>query len=375
MKRLAYIGHYTDESRIGIRTVSIDAETGAIEVLGTVPIDNAIWMVQNRGGDVLYATCEGGLAAYRADGSGALAEFSHLSLPDLTAPCHAALSPDGTRLAWAEYRNGVLGLVALAADGSFVVDSLKTVRHEGRGFSSPRQDSAHAHCVQFAPDGKYLFAVDLGLDEVKAYDPDSLAEIAGKTLQVAPGHGPRHLVFHPSGTWAAIDFELANRVALYRYKDGEAACAARPPYQRVVEECAARPPYQRVVEECAARPPFEECANLSTLPDDFKGHSQCAAVKFSEDGGELYVSNRGHDSLAVFTVDTAVGTLARRGILPLGGSFPRDFAFAPGGNLLVACLKKSGIVRTYAYDRAACRLVPRADLAGLYRPLFVLFMG
>ena len=343
MKRLAYIGHYTDESRIGIRTVSIDAETGAIEVLGAVPIDNAIWMVQNRGGDVLYATCEGGLAAYRTDGSGALAEFSHLSLPGLTAPCHAALSPDGTRLAWAEYRNGVLGLVALAADGSFVVDSLKTVRHEGHGFSSPRQDSAHAHCVQFAPDGKYLFAVDLGLDEVKAYDPDSLAEIAGKTLHVASGHGPRHLVFHPSGAWAAIDFELANRVALYRYRDGEAACM------------------------------FEECANLSTLPEDYSGHSQCAAVKFSEDGGELYVSNRGHDSLAVFAVDTASGALVRRSVLPLGGSFPRDFAFAPGGNLLVACLKKSGIVRTYAYDRAACRLAPRADLAGLYRPLFVLY--
>ncbi len=347
MKRLAYIGHYTDESRIGIRTVSIDTETGAIEVLGAVPIDNAIWLVQNRGGDVLYATCEDGLVAYRADG-GALAEFSHLSLPGLTAPCHAALSPDGTRLAWAEYRNGVIGLVALAADGSFVVDSLRMVRHEGCGVSSPRQDSAHAHCVQFAPDGKYLFAVDLGLDEVKAYDSDSLAEIVGKTLHVVPGHGPRHLVFHPSGAWAAIDFELANRVALYRYGDGETACAARPP--------------------------FEECANLSTLPEDYSGHSQCAAVKFSEDGGELYVSNRGHDSLAVFAVDTAADTLARRGVLTLGGSFPRDFAFAPGGNLLVACLKKSGIVRTYAYDRAACRLAPRTDLAGLYRPLFALFM-
>ena len=339
MKRLAYIGHYTDESRIGIRTVSIDTETGAIEVLGAVPIDNAIWMVQNRGGDVLYATCEDGLVAYRADAAGALAEFSHLSLPGLTAPCHAALSPDGTRLAWAEYRNGVVGLLALAADGTFIADSLRMVRHEGRGFSSPRQDAPHAHCVQFAPDGKCLFAVDLGLDTVKVYDPVTLVERPELALGVAPGHGPRHLVFHPSGAWAAIDFELANRVALYRYTDGV----------------------------------FEETANLSTLPDDFKDHSQCAAVKFSEDGDELYVSNRGHDSLAVFAVDATTGTLARRGILPLGGSFPRDFAFAPGGNLLVACLKKSDRLRIYAYDRAACRLAPLADLTGLYRPLFVLF--
>lgn len=339
MKRLAYIGHYTDASRIGIRVVRIDDASGAVEEVRTVLVDNAIWMTQSRDGSVLYATCDDGLVAYRATAAGALEEISRVRLGGLTAPCHATLSPDGTRLAWAEYRNGVVGLLALAADGTFIADSLRMVRHEGRGFSSPRQDAPHAHCVQFTPDEKYLFAVDLGLDAVKVYDPVTLVERPELALAVTPGHGPRHLVFHPSGTWAALDFELANRVALYRYKDGV----------------------------------FEETANLSTLPDDFKDHSQCAAVKFSEDGGELYVSNRGHDSLAVFAADATTGALARRGILPLGGSFPRDFAFAPSGNLLVACLKKSDRLRTYAYDRAACSLAPRTDLADLYRPLFVLF--
>lgn len=339
MKRLAYIGHYTDESRIGIRTVRIDCASGETAVVGTVQIDNAIWMAQNSDGSVLYSTCDEGLVAYRTVADGSLAGFSRVRLEGLTAPCHATLSPDGRQLAWAEYRNGVVGIVALESDGSFIADSLKMVRHEGRGHSSPRQDSPHAHCVQFSPEGKSLFAVDLGLDEVKVYDASTFAEIAGKTLHVTPGSGPRHLTFHPSKKWAAVDFELGNRVALYRYHDGT----------------------------------FDECANLSTLPEDYPGPSQCAAVKFSEDGQELYVSNRGHDSLAVFAVDAEAGTLARRAILPLGGSFPRDFAFAPGGNMLVACLKKSGIVRTYAYDRAACRLAPLADLTGLYRPLFMMF--
>lgn len=339
MKRLAYIGHYTDESRIGIRTVCIDCASGEMAVVSKAQIDNAIWMVQNSDGSVLYSTCDEGLVAQRASADGALTEFSRLRLEGLTAPCHAALSSDGMHLAWAEYRNGVVGFVSLAADGSFIGDSLRMVRHEGRGHSSPRQDSPHAHCVQFSTDGKYLFAVDLGLDEVKVYDASSFVEIAGKTLHVTPGSGPRHLTFHPSKKWAAVDFELGNRVALYRHQDGS----------------------------------FDECANLSTLPEDYSGPSQCAAVKFSEDGQELYVSNRGHDSLAVFAVDAEAGTLARRAILPLGGSFPRDFVFAPGCNMLVACLKKSGIVRTYAYDRAACRLAPLADLTGLYRPLFVMF--
>ena len=339
LKRLAYIGHYTDESRIGIRTVCIDCASGDMAVVGTVQIDNAIWMAQNSDGSVLYSTFDDGLVAYKASADGGLVEFSRLRLEGLTAPCHAALSSDGMHLAWAEYRNGVAGCVSLAVDGSFIRDSLKMVRHEGRGQSSPRQDSPHAHCVQFSPEGKYLFAVDLGLDEVKVYDVSTFAEISGRTLHVASGSGPRHLAFHPSGKWAAVDFELENRVALYRYHDGT----------------------------------FDECVNISTLPEDYSGPSQCAAVKFSEDGQELYVSNRGHDSLVVFAVDAEAGTFARRAILPLGGSFPRDFAFAPGGNMLVACLKKSGIVRTYAYDRATCRLEPLADLAGLHCPLFVMF--
>lgn len=339
MGHIAYIGHYTDESRIGIRVVEIGTKSGAAKTLQTVGIGNAIWMAPGAGWKTMYVTCDEGVVACRIKPDGTLEEFSRLALEGLTAPCHASVSPDGTRLAWAEYRNAAIGLVALASDGSFVADSLKTVRHEGRGFSSPRQDSAHAHCVAFSPDGKYLFAVDLGLDEVRAYDSVSLAELPEKKLRVAPGSGPRHLVFHPSGKAAALGFELGNRVALYRYADGE----------------------------------FVETANLPTIPEGFSGFSKNAAVKFSGDGSELYVSNRGNDSLAVFAADAAAGTLALRGILPLGGAFPRDFAFSPGGGMLTACLKKSGTVRMFAYDRGACRISPLAEMAGIGSPLFVLY--
>jgi 6-phosphogluconolactonase len=319
--------------------VNFEENTAKAETLQTVSICNAIWMVPGADRKTLYVTCDEGIVAYRIRPDGTLVEISRLLLEGLTAPCHASVSPDGTRLAWAEYRNAVVGLVELAPDGSFVADSLKTVHHEGRGFSSPRQDSAHAHCVAFSPDGKYLFAVDLGIDEVKAYDPVSLKDIPEKNLRVAPGSGPRHLVFHPSGKAAALGFELGNRIALYRYEDGV----------------------------------FVEMSSLSTLPEGFSDHSQTAAVKFSDDGKELYVSNRGHDSLAVFSADAAAGTLSLRGILPLDGSFPRDFAFSPGGTMLTACLKKSGIVRTFAYDREACLISPIAEMSALHSPLFVLY--
>ena len=86
MKRLAYIGHYTDASRIGIRVVRIDDASGAVEEVRTVLVDNAIWMTQSRDGSVLYATCDDGLVAYRATAAGALEGISRVRLGGLTAP-------------------------------------------------------------------------------------------------------------------------------------------------------------------------------------------------------------------------------------------------------------------------------------------------
>ena len=352
MKRLAYIGHYTDETKVGIRILEMDTDTGAFKVLGETKLGNAIWMAMTRDGARLYAACDGpefgsagndgGITAFRVAADGSLEPFSILAT-GFTVPCHVCLSFDDQTLAWAEYRNGAIGTVELGADGKFLPETVRTVHHSEKGFSRLRPDTPHAHCVQITPDGKYLCAVDLALDEVKVYDFAArawvLKEIPEMTLHTKPALGPRHLVFHPSGKWACIDFEMGGCVASYRYRDGI----------------------------------FEKISSLPTLPPDFDGHVECAAVKFSEDGRELYCSNYGHDSLTVFSFDLATGVLSPRKILPLGGSFPQDFEFFPGGKYLLACLKKSGIVRTYAYDREACTFEAVRELFGLYMPLFALF--
>ncbi len=337
MKRIVYIGSNTDAKREGVRILAVDEATGAIEMRRVLTVENAIYMAISADGARLYLSKTGptGLAAYRVKGDG-LEPFDFVPTSE-TVPCHVSLSPDGRTLAFAEYSHGTAGLVNLNADGSFDKASLKQVTLvDPVGPNQPRQDRPHAHCALFTPDSKYLCVVDLGTDRVNVYDRE-MRPLADRSFVTKPaGAGPRHIVFHPNGKFAFVIFELLNLVTSYRFADGR----------------------------------FEAVQQLPLLPEGYADFSKAAAIKFSPDGRQLFCSNRGHDSLAVFDVDAGTGYLTPRGIVKLGGAYPRDFGFLPDGKTLVACLKMSGIVRTYRYDAAACSLVPLAETDGLHRPLY-----
>jgi 6-phosphogluconolactonase len=46
---------------------------------------------------------------------------------------------------------------------------------------------------------------------------------------------------------------------------------------------------------------------VSTLPTDFSEKNSCADLELTRSGNFLYVSNRGHDSIACFAVDAESG--------------------------------------------------------------------
>ncbi len=338
MKRICYIGSGTDEREEGIHVLAVDEGTGAIDVRRVLKRPNALYMALSRDGARLYAAQGGptGLAAYRVKGDG-LEQFDFVPTAE-TVPCHVGLAPDGGALAFAEYAHGTAGLVELDAAGAFVRGSMKTVRlSDPVGPNQPRQDRPHAHCSLFTPEGRNLCVVDLGTDRVKIYDR-RMEEVAAKSFVTAPpGAGPRHVAFHPNGKFAFVVFELLNLVTSYRYADGS----------------------------------FAPLQQLPLLPHDFKEFSKAAAIRISADGRELFCSNRGHDSIAAFAVDPGTGYLTPKGIMSLGGAFPRDFTFLPGGRILLACLKMSSIVRTYRYDPAKVALTPLAEKGGFHRPLHV----
>ena len=341
-KYTAYVGSYTGESHNdGIHVFECDAGTGDFKTIAVYDAyENPTYMALNRDGTRLYSVLgrrafgpggrNGGLAAFSLGGAaGEKLTFMNEIPTGWTVPCHVSLDPSEKALVYAEYSCGTAGYADLKADGSIdpacagkagEVNARCQVRHEGDGPNKPRQDRAHAHCSVVTPDGRFQMVVDLTLDKVMAYDFANRAEgmklvpaACIDTRKFAPGAGPRHIVFHPNGKFAYVVFELGNLVASFRYT-GEG---------------------------------FEHVATLPLLTSkEAMEACKAAAIKVSEDGTQLFCSNRdisrsGYDSISVFNIDPATGAMEFLNNARLGGSFPRDFQFFPGGRFCLAGLKES----------------------------------
>ena len=367
MKYTTYVGSYTGAGHPeGIHILESDAETGDFRLMNVIDtVADPIYMALNRDCTRLYTVLarpgfgpkgrNGGLAAFSLNARGDRLELLNEIPTGWTVPCYVALDPSEKALVYAEYSCGTAGYADLRADGSIdpacagapkVVNARCQVQHAGEGPNKPRQDKAHAHCAVVTPDGKYELVVDLTLDKVVAYDfanrADGLKavpEACIDTGKVVPGAGPRHIVFHPNGKLAFIVFELHSLVASYRYTGAG----------------------------------FEFVEVKSLLAPGLTDFSKASAIKLSADGSQVFCSNRGHDSITVFDVDADTGKLEFLNNSKVGGQFPRDFEFFPGGKFCLVGLKESWRIASFAYDRAKGAFEPVASMEGVYRPLFFKF--
>lgn len=334
-KSIGYVGASSGGKPGALHIVEVDNETGEVAVKGTLPASDTTYIAVNKAKTRLYTSCSsaefggtganGGVAVYELDAAGLPGKRLDAVATTRGAPCHLSISPDETRLVFAEYGKGTAGWISLKPDGTFAKESLGVVEStDAVGPNVKRQERPHCHCAKTTPDGKYVCVVDLGTDRVKIYSKDGT--FVRDLITTPAGGGPRHITFHPNGKFAFLLFELENLVASYRYEDGV----------------------------------FTPVMQMSLMPDDYTDFSKAAAIKLSADATELYCTNRGHESIAVFAVDGSNGFLRRRGVMKIEASFPWDFEFMPGGKILAVGLMKDKSLRTYRYDKAACTLTPIA---------------
>ena len=370
MKYITYVGSYTDANhREGIHIFESDSETGDFRLRGVIDtLESPTYMALSRDCTRLYTVLgrgsfgpqgrNGGLAAFAVKDD--KLDFLNEISTGWTIPCYVALDPSERALVYAEYSCGTAGYVNLASDKSldtaFVgaperVDPVFQVQHVGDGPNKPRQDRAHPHCSIVTPDGKFQLVVDLTLDQIRAYDFKNRARgmkelpyASIDTRSFAPGAGPRHIVFHPNGKFAFVIFELGNLVASFRYTG-------------------------RGFRHVDTRPLLEGEAMKAC---------KAAAIKISEDGTQLFCSNRdisrsGYDSITVFNIDLSSGKLEFLNNAKVGGAFPRDFEFMPGGKFCLVGLKEDWRVASFAYDKGNGSFTQVAQMEAIYRPLFFKF--
>ena len=257
------------------------------------------------------------------------------------SPCYISLDRAGKAAMVANYMGGNVALLPVAADGKLAPPSA-TNQHQGTG-PHKNQNGPHAHCLLPDPANKYAFAVDLGTDKVYGYQlaagQGQLKAMAEPAFVTKPGAGPRHLTFHPNGRVAYLINELNSTVTALAYD----AAAGR----------------------------FKELQTVSALPTGFEGANSCADIHVSPDGLFLYASNRGHNSIAVYAIDTSNGTLAPLQHMSTQGNTPRNFALTPSGKLLLVANQNSNNVVVFRVDQQTGLLTAAQQTTEVPSPMFL----
>lgn len=333
-------------SAAGIETFALDPDSGGIAELSRGPdLRNPSFLCASADGNVLYAVEE--VEDYDAQGSGSIRALERNATDGRLEPRHAASSSGAGPAYLSLDRSGTLLLVANYAGGTVAVrrvagprlgDVTSVHTHRGSGPDAARQEGPHPHCFVASPCNRFAYAPDLGLDRVVAYELDAVAGTTSPRpdLDVAtpPGSGPRHLAFDDDGG-AVLVLELSSEIASYRFDEG-----------RLVA-----------------------CDRTSTLPHDFRGANLAAEVRIGRHC--VYVSNRGHDSIAAFA-RSARGGLEPTQWVGSGGRTPRNFALAPDQRLVVVANQDSSDLVSFSVDRTGA-LTPTGHRAAARSPAFVLF--
>lgn len=352
----AYVGCYTTPDRDGrgdgINVYRVDpasAEWRHVQLVADAP--NPSFLTVDRTGRRLYCVHGGDtfshVSAFAIDqDSGRLA---FLGDQPCGGPNPVALSVDATNrlLVVANYANGTTAALPILPDGS--LGAVSDLRHQTgeHGPHPTEQTVPHPHHIPLDPAGKVALVPDKGLDRVFIYrlDPTNgtLLPADPPSIQSRPGAAPRHAAFHPSAAWAYVINELDSTLAAYAY---DAAAAT-----------------------------LNERQLVSTLPPGFSGRSSTAEIAVAPSGRFLYGSNRGHDSIVIYSIDSETGALTAIGWESTQGRQPRFFCLDPSGGFLYAANQNSDTIVAFRVNQESGGLTPTGQVVPTGSPVCIVFAG
>jgi len=328
----------------GIYRGSIDTDSGKLGTLALAcAVKNPNFVALAPDGKSLYATCDDFIACFTVGSNGVLTAQSQMPLPGM-GPCHVSVDSSGHDVLVANYNGGSVGCFRREADGSL---GEETSHHAyvSSGPDKARQTSSHAHSIYPDPEDKFVYVCDLGGDDVWIYKFDAvqgtLRPSASLLAKVPPGSGPRHLAFHPNGRFVYIANEMGHSVTAF---SRDAASGALTTIETV-----------------------------STLSPGISAQGVTTAEIVCHPSGKwLYVSNRGCETISVFSISVD-GRLDLIQSVPCIAQLPRNFALDPTGRWLIVAGQKGNQLAVLKINPLTGQLTATDQVAAVKAPMRVLF--
>jgi 6-phosphogluconolactonase len=331
----------------GIYLASFDQKSGKLSapaIVSDTPAPSYLAIE----GKYLYAVNEiekGTVTGFSIEsGSGKLTQINSASVQS-AGPCYIAIDKSGHWAVTANYSGGSITVLPIESGGRLGA-ATDFIQNKGSGPNRDRQTSPHPHWAGFIEKSKLALVTDLGIDEVAIYDfnakKGTLTVGNPAFMTMPPGSGPRHAVMHQSGKFFYVLTELTSNITEFFFE--------------------------------AELKRFTPINTVSTLPEGFKGENTGAEIAVHPTGKFVYASNRGNDSIAVFSVSDP-----KRGLLKLvehvscGGKTPRQFEIDPSGHWLLVGNQGSDNIAVFSIDLATGKLSPSSMVSGVVKPTCIKF--
>jgi 6-phosphogluconolactonase len=352
-----YIGTYTEKTSKGIYAYRFKPSTGALTPLGLVAeTPNSAFLAATPDGRFLYAvnwnSCGAcgsrppknapppTVSAFAVDGKTGKLSFLNKVDPKGDMPTNLVVDHTGHTVLSVQYDGGNIVAFPIQPDGR-LGEATYNEKHVGVGVHAV--PGPHAHGVLVSPDNQYAFVAQLGLDRIYSYRLDAakstLTPLNPPYIQHLPNTGPRHLAMHPSGKWLYSNKEQVPEVTAYAVTNGT----------------------------------LKEIQTVSPVPADYRDRNSTAEIQIDKAGKFVYVSNRGHNSIAVFSVDQMTGKLTPVQWAPTGNN-PRSFSLDQTGGYLFVANQGEDNVAPYRVDPNTGKLTATGEKLQHSTPVTVTFV-
>lgn len=349
-----FVGTYTGKNSQGIYRVAFDPATGKLgrpELAAEIASPSFLAIAPDR--KHLFCVCElsqfkgkkaGGVASFALDATtGELKPINQESSVG-AGPCHITCDKQGKNVLVANYGGGSVAVLPVGPDGKLSPAS-DFEQHKGSGADRGRQEGPHAHSVNLDSTNTFAVVADLGLDKLLVYKFDpaqgKITPNDPPSVGLPPGSGPRHFAFHPNGKYAYTNNEMTSTLTALSYD--------------------------------AAKGEFQILNELSTLPKPVKGNSTAETV-VHPNGKFVYTSNRGHNSIAIFSIDEATGKITAVGHQGEGVKIPRNFNIDPSGKWMIVANQAGDSLVVFAIDPTTGKLTPTDQKVTVGSPVCVKFV-